>query len=145
MVPAYRRGASRLPGYRASGTLEESLPVAGYDHWSKSRRVETLLGYGNSSRYSLQEIRDAHVFAIASLSGPHSPAIAMVDRAILSIATKVGADVKVGFLPAFEQFAIGRWRYAAPSREMTQAMSIEDYIRQRFLIHDRVAHLNSSP
>jgi hypothetical protein len=137
LVPKNRNVAKQIPDFE------------GYVHWEKSRRMEALIPYGQEAMYSLQEMRDAHVFAISSLAGPDSPAIAMVDDAAQLIAKRTGSSVVLTDprLPTFrarfvESSAPDSWRYLPLNEKARHAMRMEQYIYQRLLI-DRFAKLQS--
>ena len=133
LVPRIRRVSQHIPGF------------SGYVHWEKSRMMESLIAYGmeQKGKYSLQEMRDAHVFVISALEGHDSQAIKMIDEAVAIISRRTQSPVEFtsSRSPAFRaQFRVGgTWRYHPPSEEMAVAMSYEQYLRQRFLIDEALA------
>lgn len=129
LVAKNRRVAQHIPNYSS------------YIHFEKSRLMETLIAYGKEDTYSLQEMRDAHVFAISLLDGPDSPAIKMVDEAVAIIAKNNQMTIKFPSPTDSDfrkQFREKSWRYFKPSEENQVAMSEEQYLRQRFLIDEEL-------
>lgn len=130
LVPKTRGVARHIPDF------------AGYVHWEKSRMTEALIPYGKERQYSLQQMRDAHVFVISALEGHNSRAIEMIDEAVAIISRRTQSPVEFTSSRSASfraQFQSGAWNYYPPSEDIAVAMSNEQYLRQRFLIDDALA------
>jgi hypothetical protein len=130
IVPKNMQAARRLPRF------------ADYVHYPKTRRLEVLIAFGRESEYTLQQIRDAHVFTIASYGRADSPAIAMVDKVVADIARKTGQTVKLGHIPEAGMFAEGAWTYFLPTE--AYAMRRTTYLRHLDLLEEDLQRVAST-
>ncbi|MEA2204204.1 MAG: hypothetical protein QOE77_980 [Blastocatellia bacterium] len=128
LVPANRGVARRIPDFD------------GYIHSEKTDTLDWLIPVGSEHLYSLQNIRDAHAFTIASVGGrgPQTEAaVKLIDEAVASIAQKLAMTVEYGdpFAEGFaSKFGRDAWNYVFPSKRVNQARFEKRYLLQNFLI-----------
>jgi hypothetical protein len=128
LVPTNRGVARRIPDFD------------GYIHSEKTNTLDWLIPTGSEHLYSLQQIRDAHVFTIASVGGRGSQtqaAIKLIDDAVASIAQKLRMTVEYSdpFASGFSsRFTRDAWNYVIPLKPVSEVRFNRRFLFQNFLI-----------
>jgi len=111
--------ARQIPGY------------IGYTHTLKTRWMNIFIPHGMEKFYTLQDMCDATLFALAALGGRENGGLKVAMDTFRDLAAKLKQPLKVE-VPTMERFAAGKWRYIIPDEEA--ALHIEA-VQRRIEVH----------